>query len=166
MFIDHMLSFTIQMLMFKAMKNLPFIMIFFSLSTILFCIPTMFLCRYQFARKIPFYCYCRKQHILSIFLDTFQGYYKDGTKGTYDWRFLSGLYLIFRIVFVYYVHKHNLLPRNATPPQMLYYIIITVIVVFVKPYKRFIHNLTETLLLILIVYMVWNASAFLRIAYS
>ena len=49
---------------------------------------------------------------------------------------------------------------------MQYYFTVTVIVAFVRPYKRLIHNLTETLLLVLIMYVMWNASAFQRIAYS
>ena len=30
-------------------------------------------------------------------MDTFQGHYKDGTNGTHDLRFFSGLYLLFRL---------------------------------------------------------------------
>ena len=33
-------------------------------------------------------------------MDAFQGYYKDGTNGTPDWRYFSGLYLIFRILVI------------------------------------------------------------------
>ena len=105
----------------QSYENLPFVIFGFSLSTIFIFIPTMILYCYQFARKIPFYCYCCKPHILSMFLDTFQGHYKDGTNGTYDWRFLAGLYLTLRIAFVYHVNKHKLLHRNSIPPQMLYY---------------------------------------------
>ena len=126
----------------------------------------MILCCYQFARKIPFCCYCCKQHILSMFLDAFQGHYKDGTNGTYDWRFLAGLYLLLRVVFVYSAYRHELLPKNASPHQMEYYFVVTVIIAFVRPYKRLIHNLTETLLLVLVMYVLRNASAFQRISYS
>ena len=31
-------------------------------------------------------------------MDVFQGWYKDGTEGTYDYRSLSALYMILRIV--------------------------------------------------------------------
>ena len=37
---------------------------------------------------------------LHMFVERFQGDYKDGTQGTYDYRFLSGIYLVFRIVLV------------------------------------------------------------------
>ena len=147
-------------------NNLPFVVLGFSLSTIFVIVPTMILFCYQFARKVSFCCCCCKPHILSMFLDTFQGHYKDGTNGTYDWRFLAGLYPLLRVVIVYNVHKHKLLARNSIPPQMQYYFVVVVIVAFVRPYKRFFHNLTETFLLILIMCMMWNASAFQRIAYS
>ena len=147
-------------------ENLPFILFGFSLSTVFVFIPTMILCCYQFTRKTSFCCCCGKQHILSMFMDTFQGHYKDGTNGTYDWRFLAGLYPLLRIVVIYTVHMHKLLPQNACPPQMLYCFIVTVIVSFIWPYKRLSHNLIETLLLILITFMMWRAPAFQTIAYS
>ena len=112
-------------------ENLPFIAVGFTLSTIFVFLPTIFLC-----------CYA------------FQGHYKDGTNGTYNSRFLAGLYLILRIIIVCIVHKHKLLARNASPDQMHYYFIVTVVVAFVRPYKRFIHNLSETLILLMIVLMI------------
>ena len=147
-------------------ENLPFILLGFSLSTVFVFIPTLFLCCYPFARKTSFCCCCGKQHVLSMFMDTFQGHYKDGTNGTYDWRFLAGLYPLLRVFIIYTVHNHKLLPRNACPPQMLYCFIVTVIVSFIRPYKRLSHNLIETLLLILITFMMWSAPAFQTIAYS
>ena len=147
-------------------ENLPFIALGFTLSTIFVLLPTLFLCCYQFTRKISFRWRCDIQHVISTFMDAFQGHYKDGTNGTYDLRFLAGLYLILRIVIVYAAHKHKSLARNASPTQIYYYFIITVIVAFVHPYKRFIHNLTETALLVLVMFVVWNASAFERISYS
>ena len=45
-------------------------------------------------------CNARWQHTLRTFMDAFQGYYKDGTTGTPDWRCFSGFYLIFRIMVI------------------------------------------------------------------
>ena len=45
-------------------------------------------------------CGFRQWHILHIFMDTFQGWYKDGTEGTCDFRWVSTLYFFFRIGFV------------------------------------------------------------------
>ena len=35
-----------------------------------------------------------------MIMDTFQGWYKDGTEGTYDYRPLSALYMLLRVSFV------------------------------------------------------------------
>ena len=43
---------------------------------------------------------------------------------------------------------------------MHYWFIVTVIVAFVRPYKKFVHNLTETLILVLITYAMWSAPLF------
>ena len=115
-------------------ENLSFIAVGFTLSTIFVFLPTIFLCCCQFTRKIPFRWCCGMQHVISTFMDAFQGHYKDGTNGTYDLRFLAGLYLILRIIIVCIVHKHKLLARNASPGRMHYCFIVTVIVAFVRPY--------------------------------
>ena len=120
----------------RSYENLPFIVLGFSLLTILVLIPTMILCCYQFTRKI---CCCEKQHVLSMFMDTFQGHYKDGTNGTYDWRFLAGLYPLLRIFVIYSIHKHSHLSYiNST--QIFCCFAVNVIVAFIRPYKRLSHN--------------------------
>ena len=43
-------------------------------------------------------CCSTRWHALDAFVDAFQGYYKNGTDGFPDWRYFSGLYLIFRIL--------------------------------------------------------------------
>ena len=35
-----------------------------------------------------------------MIMDTFQGWYKDGTEGTYDYRPLSALYMLLRMALV------------------------------------------------------------------
>ena len=44
---------------------------------------------------------------LHMFVKKFQGDYKDGTQGTYDYRFLSGIYLVFRILHVVPLQSSN-----------------------------------------------------------
>ncbi len=45
-------------------------------------------------------CGFRQWPMLHIFMDTFQGWYKDGTEGTWDYRWVSTLYLLFRLAFL------------------------------------------------------------------
>ena len=132
------------------------------------CIPTIILCCYQFIKG---YMYSLVFIIVSIIInkyDAFQGHYKDGTDGTYNWRFLAGLYLLLRVVIVYSVYRHKLFPKNIGPSQVLHYVFVTVtvIIAFVRSCKRLIHNLTETLLLVLLMYMRLSVSVFQRIYHS
>jgi len=48
----------------------------------------------------------RRCHALHTFMETFQGQYKDGTNGTWDFRIVSALYLIFRIGALF-IHLSN-----------------------------------------------------------
>ena len=74
---------------------------------------------------------------LHMFVENFQGDYKDGTQGTYDYRFLSGMYLVFRIVLVIPLQSSNDLSSHL-------YIMSTLVLLFfislffalVRPYKK------------------------------
>ena len=84
---------------------------------------------------------------LHMFVEKFQGDYKDGTKGTYDYRFLSGMYLVFRIVLVVPLQSSIDLSSNL-------YIMSTLVLLFfislffalVRPYKKKYMNVLESLL--------------------
>ena len=84
---------------------------------------------------------------LHMFVEKFQGDYKDGTQGTYDYRFLSGMYLVFRIVLVIPLQSSNDLSSGL-------YIIRTLVLFFsialffalVRPYKEKYMNILESLL--------------------
>ena len=46
---------------------------------------------------------------------------------------------------MYNVGKHELLHKNTGSSQTKYFV-VTVVIAFVRPYKRLVHNLTETVL--------------------
>ena len=72
-------------------------------------------------------------HALRAFVDTFQGYYKDGTTGTRDCRCFSALYLLIRIVTV----SSHLLPGNYSAViRIVSYIITSLLFALVRPYKE------------------------------
>ena len=80
-------------------ENLPFALLAISVLAIFVVLPVVILLLYPtrvFQRCIG--CCNPRWHALDAFVDAFQGYYKDGTNGTPDWRYFSGLYLIFRIL--------------------------------------------------------------------
>ena len=139
----------------SSQNYFPFIVLAYSLTTIFVYIPIILLCCYQFKYfKRALFCCCSKRRLVAdLFMDTFQGYYKDGTNGTYDWRFLSGLYPLLLAVTLpalnqkYRYHNDN----------MSSYFLTCAIFSLVRPYKKLVHNLVEILLLHMIVVFVHNA---------
>ena len=88
---------------------------------------------------------CRVRWLaLHAFADTFNGYYKNGTKGTRDYRYFAGLYVILRIV---------LLPPNNLGFIYQYYWILTVVCsavtsllfAILRPYKENWINVLDSL---------------------
>ncbi len=72
--------------------------------SILIYLPIVLLLLYpfKFFCKLLSYCGPQKYHAIYVFLDTFQGHYKDGTNGTRDYRAASCISFILRIP-VYYL---------------------------------------------------------------
>ena len=87
-------------------------------------------------------CSC---HSLHIFMDTFQGHYKNGTNGTRDYRFISGVYLILRAaVYASTVLAYQIFSYAYTT---LFLVFIIMLVALSHPYKRFSYTVTDVLYL-------------------
>ena len=89
-----------------------------------------------FALLHPLRCfrgYTAKWPALRLCLDSYQGYYKDGTEGTRDCRFFSGLYLLIRITLfvVYALFKEEF--YNIAPSFLLCLIML---IVLIQPFKK------------------------------
>ena len=83
---------------------------------------------------------------LHMFVEKFQGDYKDGTQGTYDYRFLSGIYLFFRIALVTWSHSKQYF-HNSLDTEMNFVLFLAVIFfALVRPYKKNYMNILESLL--------------------
>ena len=81
-------------------EHLPFALLAILVLAIFTVLPVLILLLYPtrvFQRCLGC-CNTRWQLALRTFVDAFQGCYKDGTTGTPDCRFFSGLYLLFRIM--------------------------------------------------------------------
>jgi len=87
---------------------------------------------------------------LHIFMDVFQGCYKDGSNRTRDCRYFSSLHLLLRIA---------LLTAWATTVNLLYFTLsVIILIVFaivnaiIQPYKQehSIHNVTDTVLVLIL----------------
>ena len=77
---------------------------------------------------------CRvKWHALPIFIDAFQGYYKDGTNGTRDCRYFAGVYLLVRLILVILFAVTNSVTFIGMAPFVL--IGVAMLLAIVQPYK-------------------------------
>lgn len=89
-------------------------------------------------KKLLEKCGFRQWPMLHIFMDTFQGWYKDGTEGRKDYRWVSALYLLFRFAFLG-LYSATTVARNTS--QLLWVvpgIVFTITALFftiAQPYK-------------------------------
>ena len=84
---------------FFSAQHLPFALLAIFVLCVFVVFPALVLLLYPtraFQRSLG--C-CRVRWLaLHAFADTFNGYYKNGTEGTRDYRYFAGLYVIFRIL--------------------------------------------------------------------
>ena len=89
-------------------------------------------------------------HALPIFIDAFQGCFKDGTNGTHDCRYFAALYLITRFtLFVVYAFTVDIL-FYAVAQFIL--IVFAVLIATIQPYKvQFaVYNIVDTVFILLL----------------
>ena len=86
---------------FFSAQHLPFALLAIFVLCVFVVLPTLVLLLYPtraFQRSLG--C-CRVRWLaLHAFADTFNGYYKNGTEGTRDYRYFAGFYIIFRLLSV------------------------------------------------------------------
>ena len=95
-------------------------------------------------------------HALRIFMDAFQGCYKDGTDGTRDCRYFAVVQLLCKIMlfFVFAVTLGELFHAIGTVGLLL----LAILIAIVQPYKKKFdaYNTTDTVLILLLA--AWFAS--------
>ena len=85
---------------------------------------------------------------LHIFMDSFQGHYKNGTDGTLDLRFFSGTYLLIRgLVYVSTALAYQISSYGYTT---IFLIGFTAIVALARPFKKFKYNFSDVFFLSII----------------
>lgn len=107
--------------------------------------PTVILCLYptRVCRKL---FKLHKSQTLKQFVETFQGHYKDGTNGTHDYRAVSSLVFILRILagLAFYPHTSRAgNPENTFSLVMVYILmVISLLYAIAQPCKkRYMNNL-------------------------
>ena len=87
---------------------------------------------------------------LHIFMDAFQGCYKDGTNGTRDCRYFSALHLILRIaVLTTFAIAHTNVSASL---YLVIFIVFAMLNAVIQPYKQehSIYNVTDTVLVLIL----------------
>ena len=119
-------------------QHLPYAITAITLLFLLGFCPTLFLCLYS--TRLFTRCFKlspRKQLLLHIFADAFQCCYKDGLNGTYDFRFLSPVPLLFYFTLVLIsIHLGNM--KLYLFHLLIYsalFLVLSTAIAYVKPYK-------------------------------
>ena len=146
-------------------EHLPFAITAIFIIFVFVGLPPLLLIVYptRIFRKCFGCCGLRRWHALRAFMETFQGCYKDGTGGTRDYRSLSGLYLLIRIIFILQFSTSIIVEQYAGLAWLYGGILLFALSVFfsvVRPYKRNYMNTVESLLLAL-----WAVGSLLALNY-
>ena len=121
------------------------------LVVVLAHLPTLFLLLFPIKayRRLLFCCFSSKYHAISVFMDTFQGHYKDGTNGTRDYRAASSTSFLLRTLF--YAVLCSFRSRIEVPMQSGFSIIVYCLLLtslfysIVQPCKKQYMNIIESL---------------------
>ena len=92
------------------------------------------------------YCCGVSNYTLHIFVDAFQGHYKDGTEpGTHDCRWFAGIYILGRILILYVIFG---VTKNAVCYTFVgfSFMAIGMLIILLKPFKSTKVNTYHTLL--------------------
>ena len=100
-------------------------------------------------RKCVSCCGFRRWHALHMFVESFQGQYKDGTNGTRDFRMVSASFLILRILTMASFSNHHYLFGFSELHCMLF-ILALCFYAITRPYKLNFNNNVDILILALL----------------
>ena len=130
-------------------QHLPFAVLAICVLLVFVLFPMVLLLLYPmrpFQRCLG-YCTRIRWQFLHTFADAFQGGYKNGTSGTWDYRFFAGLYLLLRIVllvaFIFPVTYQWLI-------QIPLPVIVSLLFAYFRPYKNNYFNIIDGLVFVLL----------------
>ena len=86
---------------FLHSEHIPYAVLALSVMVIFVLLPPLLLILYptRLFKRFLNCCGFKRWDILQVIADIFQGWYKDGTEGTYDYRSLSAFYFLLRFAF-------------------------------------------------------------------
>ena len=126
---------------FLSKEHLPFAIISFLILAFTF-LPPLLLIFYpcKIFNSCLNCCHKRRCHALHIFVEAFQGCYKDGVTGGWDLRSMFGVYLLLRFVLVV---------LSDWSLRALVFLSLSILILIVQPYKEHYVNVLDSLLLAL-----------------
>ena len=137
-------------------EHIYYLVIVLTLMFFLGVCPTALLCIYSMKmlrRKVSNYCSQRIQIVLNIFVETFQGTFKDGLNGTKDYR-------MFPAILATIIMSTTLLGSfgNSFNMYLPFYtltllVLLSFVIAFARPCKSFLTNLSLSF------HMMWSATA-------
>ena len=119
-------------------------------------LPTLYLLLYPFKwfHKLLDCLHLRKQLLISL-SDVFTGPYKNGTDGTYDYRFFAGFYLLLRVLIVslqFGIFQSLFLSFFISSTLQCCLVSLLALTVFIfRPFQRNVHNFCEVLVLAFVI---------------
>ena len=144
---------------YLSKKHIYLIIFSLIIAIFLFLPPPILLSIYPttFFRKISHYLKPRWNIAIKIYVDTFQGCYKDGTNGTRDYRAVSGyllavgflLLLVQRVAASLDSSKTTTIAIVDLHTSTLFLTTLTIICVMTQPYKHKIANISAVTVLVI-----------------
>ena len=131
-------------------QHLPFAMLAICVLLVFVLFPLLLLLLYpmrSFQRCLG-YCTRIRWQFLHTFADAFQGYYKNGTNGTWDYRYFAGLYLLFRIVLLVAFIISMTYQWLILIPLPIF---VSLMFAYFRPYKNNYFNIIDCLAFVLLV---------------
>ena len=137
-------------------------------SAIAYCVlvifiicPTILLILYptRLFRKCVSCCGFRRWHALHMFVESFQGQYKDGTIGTCDFRMVSALFLVLRIVILFLFTNHHRTSLHTSELQGVLLACASCIHAITRPYKLNFMNNVDIVILVLLEILIFATSS-------
>ena len=117
---------------------------------IIFPIVLLILYPTRLFRRCVSCCGFRRWHALHMFVESFQGQYKDGTNGTRDFRMVSASFLILRILILFLFLNHHRSTFHTAEMQVFLFLCASCFHAITRPYKlNFMNNIDIVILFLL-----------------
>ena len=110
-------------------------------------------------RKCVSCCGFRRWHALHMFVESFQGQYKDRNNDTRDFRMVSASFLILRIVVLYLFMNHDHSTSHTAEMQVFLFLSASCFHAVTRPYKLNFMNNVDIIILFLLGTLIFVASS-------